>query len=89
MHKTDPGTWQVRDPTRCQRRVDEAEAHRILRSSGPGKVVRLLLDVDQPEHRHRLWSVGDSQILHYVRHFAESRKQKRRYIRQALSDPTT
>jgi hypothetical protein len=66
---------------------DETEVRRILRSSGPGKVVPVLLDIDQPEHRHRLWSVGDSQILYYIRHFAQSRERKERQMRQALSDP--
>jgi len=68
---------------------DETQVRRILRSSGPGKVVPVLLDIDQPEHRHRLWSVGDSQILYYIRHFTESRKQKKRQSQQALEDPAS
>ncbi len=40
----------------------------------PGE--KAVLDIDRPEHRHRLWSVGDSQIFYYLTHFREARQRK-------------
>ena len=37
------------------------------------------MDVDLPEFRHRLWSWRDSQIVYYLTHFGEARRQKRQY----------
>lgn len=35
-----------------------------------------VLNVDEPEHRDRLWSLADSQVVYYVTHLAESRRRK-------------
>ena len=35
-----------------------------------------VLDVDMPEHRARLWSVGDSQVAYHAANLAESRRRK-------------
>lgn len=35
-----------------------------------------VLDVDRPEYRARLWSLGDSQAGYYVTNLAESRRRK-------------
>jgi hypothetical protein len=42
------------------------------------------LDVDQPEHRARLWSVRDNPIAYYASRFGESRACKRAAIRRFL-----
>ncbi|MDD9820175.1 MAG: hypothetical protein OXR07_04765 [Nitrospira sp.] len=33
-------------------------------------------NIDRPEHRSRLWAVGDSQIVHYATHLQAERKRK-------------
>lgn len=38
-------------------------------------------DIDHAEHRHRLWSIGDSQIVYYLTHFGEGRAKKQRQMR--------
>lgn len=35
-----------------------------------------ILSVDDPAHRDRLWSIGDSQVGYYVTHLSESRRRK-------------
>ncbi len=35
------------------------------------------LNIDRPEHRGRLWSIADSQILYSLTHFAGEREEKR------------
>jgi hypothetical protein len=30
-------------------------------------------DIDKPEYRHRLWSVSDSPLVHYIRDFHGAR----------------
>ena len=42
------------------------------------------LDVDRPEHRHRLWSITDSQIPYYLGHFREARELRQKKIRSLL-----
>ncbi len=41
-------------------------------------------DIDRPEHRHRLWSITDSQIPYYLRHFREARDLRQAKIRAVL-----
>jgi hypothetical protein len=49
------------------------------------------LDVDRPEHRHRLWSLSDSQIGYYLGHFREARERKaveqRRWLERFQAAP--
>jgi len=46
-------------------------------------------DIDQQTNRHRLWSVSDCQILHYLRHFNAERAAKREMVRQWIQRPET
>ncbi|HET8542580.1 MAG TPA: glycosyltransferase family 39 protein [Anaeromyxobacter sp.] len=52
---------------------DDAAA--LARTAG-GRVSRVALDVDRPEHRHRLWSLRDGQIGYYLANFAAAREAK-------------
>jgi len=47
------------------------------------------VDIDKKENRHRLWSVSDCQILHYLRHFNAERTNKREMVRQWIQRPET
>jgi hypothetical protein len=40
------------------------------------RILPIIVDIDRPEHRDRLWSVRDSQILYHLRHFTETRRLK-------------
>lgn len=42
-------------------------------------------NVDLPEHRHRLWSLRDSQIRYYVEHFGQARHLKRAAVARRLT----
>jgi hypothetical protein len=35
-----------------------------------------ILSVDDPAHRDRLWSIGDSQVAYHATHLSESRRRK-------------
>lgn len=62
-------------------------ADRLIEKSG-GRVVGVVrLDVNSPEHRHRLWSWRDQQIGYYLRNFAESRRAKREMMQRWFVDP--
>ena len=39
------------------------------------------LDIDQPRHRHRLWSWSDSQIPYQIEHFMAERRERGRLVR--------
>lgn len=56
--------------------VDDEEGLEVAMGEG-GQVARAAaLNVDLPEHRHRLWSIADSQILHYLTFAEHSRRAK-------------
>lgn len=44
-------------------------------------------DVDLPEHRARLWSIPDSQVLYYLRNYSESRRRKQADAQEWVDDP--
>ncbi len=46
------------------------------------------MDIDKPAHRSRLWSLRDSQIVHYATNFQKERALKRRLVKQELSKKT-
>lgn len=45
-------------------------------AAGATIVSTTIHDVDLPEYRHRLWSLSDNQIGHYMTHFASSRHRR-------------
>lgn len=56
---------------------DAARAKQVAQQlQAPVKTVRM--DVDLRPNRRRLWSVGDSQLVYYLTHFAESRRTKQK-----------
>jgi hypothetical protein len=40
------------------------------------QIGRIVNDIDNPQYRNRLWSVSDSPLVHYVRHFREARQKR-------------
>ena len=46
-------------------------------------------DIDRQQNRHRLWSVTECQILHYLRYFNAERTSKREMVRQWIQRPET
>ena len=44
----------------------------------------IVMDSDKPRFRGRLWGIGDSQILHYLRHLKSSRINRIAGLRQFL-----
>lgn len=70
--------YQVRVPGRPEplRSFTEAEGIALYKAN-PGSSAELVeLDVDVPEHRGRLWSVGDSALPYFLAHFGEARRKK-------------
>lgn len=66
---------------------DRAAAERLVQGRG-GRIVGVTrLDVNAPEHRHRLWSLEDNQIAHYVRNFAAARRNKHEMMERWLRNP--
>lgn len=54
------------------------EALALARSAGAvPSFARVRQDVDLPEHRHRLWSLRDTEIGYYLTHLGASRAAKR------------
>lgn len=54
----------------------------------PGaRIQGIALNVDRREHRHRLWSLTDNQILYYMTHLLEARAMKRKLAAEAVRGP--
>ncbi len=49
---------------------------------------KVRMNIDEPDHRHRLWSVTDSQIVYYLGHLSDSRLHKRQYVKQYIEHPS-
>jgi hypothetical protein len=64
------------------------EARRLKQRAGARLVQTITLDIDQPQNRHRLWSVRDNMILHYLTHYREARERKRIRTAQYLAHPS-
>jgi hypothetical protein len=67
--------------TSRQELEDLARTHTVL------QVKDVSMDIDDPQHRHRLWSVGDNQILFYLENFDEARRIKAEYVDIWLEEP--
>jgi hypothetical protein len=65
-----------------------AELERLCQSGLVRQVNPINLDIDLPEHRHRLWSLSDNQILYYLKHFKEARDTRMRAVKLWLWDPS-
>jgi len=59
---------------------DRAEAEALARARGGTVLDAVRRDIDKPEHRSRLWSVSDNQILHHLKHWSESRENKKQIV---------
>jgi hypothetical protein len=84
-----PAEYAVQVPGRPKPEIvsDRATAERLVQDLG-GRIVGVTRqDVNALEHRHRLWSVEDNQIAHYVRNFAATRRNKREMMERWLANP--
>jgi hypothetical protein len=61
--------------------VDDEVVNRLVATQGAKVVGEVLLDVDHPANRDRLWSLSDSQILYYLIHFKEARHARKGMMR--------
>jgi hypothetical protein len=79
--------WAVVEPGTTERVTfdSKAEAERFLRERG-GKGERQTLNIDVPEHRHRLWSVVDSPLLYYLGNFSAARETRAKVTAEFLRD---
>lgn len=64
--------------------IDHDDAQRELWARG-GKVEIHEADING-RYNYRLWSVRDSEILYYLTHFSESRRQRQLAVKQFLHD---
>jgi len=73
-------------PPRVVRTLSAEEA-RKLDEQPATKLSEIYMNVDMPEHRHRLWSIGDSQLLYYWQNFDDARADKKEFMRRWLENP--
>ena len=64
------------------------EGIELKRQPGAKVVETLDRDIDKPEFRHRLWSISDSQLIYYLRNFANARRDKKLFLKQWLDNPS-
>ena len=64
---------------------DEAHAATLVASGQAQLIKTQRLNIDNPQHRHRLWSLRDSQLLYYLKHPAHSRRTKRQLMDRWLA----
>jgi hypothetical protein len=76
--------WRVSEWEGSSRTVLEEEEARRAAASGAA-VVPVSLNVDEAEHRHRLWSVRDGQIVYLLTHFGEAYRGKREASRDWIA----
>lgn len=63
--------------------LDPREVHEAL-AGGASVVGKLWLDIDQPAHRHRLWSFRDSPIAYQLANLGAARRPRNAEVRQWL-----
>jgi hypothetical protein len=79
--------WEVTVPGTTERPSfdDAAEAEQCAQQRG-GHIRRRALNIDAPEHRHRLWSWADSPLVYYVTKARASRERRKRTTETFLRD---
>ena len=75
----------VRMPGQAAERRVATREEAVALGADPRAARELTLNIDDREHRGRLWSVGDSQLVYLLTRFSESRAEKRRSSRVTLS----
>jgi len=83
------GGYLLRVPGQSRQMIsrDRRAAQELIDRSNARVVRSLSLDIDLARNRHRLWSVRDSQILHYLRHFTTARQRKQASIQSGIENP--
>ncbi|HEX7896551.1 MAG TPA: glycosyltransferase family 39 protein [Planctomycetota bacterium] len=88
----EPHGWNARSAGFVVKVPGEAVERRVATREEASALVadrraarEVTLDVDQREHRWRLWSVADSQLVYLLTRFSESRAEKRRTSRLTFS----
>jgi hypothetical protein len=76
--------WNAREefvitfPSGKQAIVEDRELAERLAARDRGQVQTRSFDIDNPEHRARLWSWRDNQITYLLGHYGQSREERRR-----------
>lgn len=71
--------WQIAAPGADEpRSFDDAVAAQKYALQRGGRVEKRVLNIDAPEHRHRLWSLSDSPLVYYLTRFWASRERRER-----------
>ena len=65
---------------------DKDQKDSLIKTRRAELVRQIYLDIDNPRHRQRLWSIKDSQILYYLTNFAEARQTKHALMASWLRD---
>jgi hypothetical protein len=68
--------WRLRGAAGAEVVALDDAAARAAQAAGARLLGRAWLDVDQPEWRHRLWSVADSAPVYYATHLAAARANR-------------
>ena len=79
--------WEVPVPGSADRVSfdEQTSADRFVRERG-GKVESVVLNIDLPKYRGRLWSWVDSPLVYYVTNFSAARETRKKIIAQFLLD---
>ena len=76
--------WRLVTPSGQVTIAYRARDMRAAVSAGATVLGDVTLDVDLPEHRHRLWSLEDNPIAYYLANFAAARRARRAWVEQWL-----
>ena len=91
----DASGWNARtgylvqvDPSAApQIMVDKADAEALASQHPSAKTARIVMEVDSPEFRHRLWQLRDSQLVYLLSNFRQCRQNKRAVMEYKLANP--
>jgi len=79
--------YEITNPDGSQQIVFSEKAADRFASKPGTSVNELILNVDFPQYRSRLWSLRDNQILYYLTHLPAARARKREAAAEAIGSP--
>jgi len=76
--------WRLRIPSGREIVALDPQEASAAASGGATVLGTVTLDVDRPEHRHRLWSLEDNPIAYYLANFGAARRSRGAGVEQWL-----
>jgi len=81
--------WEVYLPSQRIPAIiyDRKQYEMIIATRPVDRAEPINLDIDNPDNRHRLWSISDSQLIYLIRNFRQARLDKKQQIEMFLKHP--